>query len=81
MNTSLRTKVQKEKTIIRKCHCCGQVHETAKEIEKCISCGKSFLPLNYFDKIHAGDYKFEELFAESHHLEEEDLISGLYVLW
>ena len=47
-----------------------------------MSCGKSFLPLNYFDKIHdQEDYKFDDLFADSHELEDEDLIKGLYVIW
>jgi len=82
MNTVQRTKIKKEKSIIKKCHCCGQVIEAQKEVQKCMSCGKSFLPLNYFDKIHGQeDYKFDDLFADSHELEDEDLIKGLYVIW
>lgn len=82
MNTTVRTKTKKERSIIKKCHCCGQVIEAQKEVQKCVSCGKSFLPLNYFDKIHGQeDYKFEDLFADGHEIEEEDLIKGLYAIW
>ena len=82
MNDNKLSVAVKTKTIIKKCHCCGQILESYKEPEKCISCKKSFLPLNYFDKIHNKeneDYKI--LFAESYLIEEEDLIKGIYVLW
>jgi hypothetical protein len=73
---------KKTKMIIRKCHCCSKLTESAAEVEKCLSCGKSFLPLNYFAKIHGNDeYKFDELWAKGHELEEEDLIKGLFVIW
>lgn len=68
--------------IIRKCHKCGQVTESHSEIEKCVKCQKSFLPLNYFDKIHSKEYThLDGLFASSQDLEEEDLIKGIFVLW
>ena len=70
------------KLLIKKCHVCGQVTEAPEEQQKCLSCGKSFLPLNYFTKIHDhSDAKFKELFAECHELSEDDLIKGLYVIW
>lgn len=73
---------QQEKSIIRKCHCCGQLIESHTESNKCISCGKSFLPLNYFQKVHDDrDYEFKDLFCEGYELHEDDLIKGLYVLW
>ena len=72
----------KAKLLIKKCHVCGQVTESTTELEKCVSCGKAFLPLNYFVKIHDHkEIKFSELFAESHEIHEEELIKGLYVLW
>lgn len=83
MRTALRTG-KKSKKIIKRCHICDQITESSKEIDKCVSCGKSFLPLNYFSKIHDHEghkYDYSELFAQSHELEEEDLIIGLYVLW
>lgn len=85
MNTQFRKKNELKKhsrVIIRKCHVCGQVVEAPKEQDKCCGCGKSFLPLNYFDKIH-GDktQKLEELYADVDELQEEDLITGIYVLW
>ena len=71
-----------QRLIIRKCHMCGQVVESPKEQQKCICCGKSFLPLNYFTKVHEHDTnKYHELFAEGHELNDEDLIKGIFVLW
>jgi len=82
MKSTVRTKLKQERTIVKKCHCCGGLTEAQKEVQQCATCGKSFLPLNYFTKIHGQEsYKFNDLFAESHELEEEDLIVGLYVLW
>jgi len=76
------SKAKKEKTLIRKCHQCGQVIESAVESQKCVKCGKSFLPLNYFAKIHDDEnYNYDDLFAQSHDIYEEDLIKGIYVLW
>jgi hypothetical protein len=82
MNIISPSKQTKTKTVIRKCHCCGQVTETQSEIQKCVSCGKSFLPVNYFDKIHGDkEYKFDELFDKANEMEEEALIKGLFVIW
>lgn len=68
--------------IVRKCHKCGQVVESYQEEEKCLSCGKSFLPLNYFAKIHDHEQsKYHELYAKGHELNDEDLIKGIFVLW
>lgn len=75
-------KSKKEKLIIRKCHKCGTLSESHTEQQKCTDCGKPFLPLNYFDKIHShGESKYNELFSPSYELEESDLIKGIYVLW
>ena len=72
----------KAKLLIKKCHVCGQVTESMTELDKCVGCGKAFLPLNYFTKIHDHkEAKFIELFAESHELHEDELVKGLYVLW
>ena len=69
-------------TIIRKCHKCGQITESHTELDKCANCHKSFLPLNYFSKIHNKEgAQFDRLFANSQDLEEEDLIKGIFVLW
>ncbi len=75
-------KVKVQKLIIKKCHSCGQVIESTTEQEKCVQCGKAFLPLNYFAKVHSqkGE-QYQNLFAESHELHEDDLVRGLYVLW
>ena len=68
--------------IIKKCHVCGHINEAQKEPEKCTKCEKSFLPLNYFGKVHAkNSNEFEKLFCRASELHEEDLIKGLYVLW
>ena len=70
------------KLIVRRCHKCEETIEAHKEQQKCHHCGKSFLPLNYFVKVHEHDpQKFLELYAEGHELNEDDLVKGLFVLW
>ena len=67
---------------MRVCHCCLAMNESAKELERCMHCNKSFLPLRYFEKIHSqGKEKWETNFSLSEELEDEDLIKGLVVLW
>jgi hypothetical protein len=81
MDKELRKQIRK-KLIMRKCHVCSHVNESQAELEKCSSCAKSFMPLNYFDKIHNHEQeKFQELFAQGHEITDEDLIKGLFVLW
>ncbi len=72
----------KEKTLIRVCHSCLKLNESHKELERCQHCGKSFLSLRYFYKIH-GDkkQKWENHFSTTDVLEDKDLIKGLFVLW
>ncbi len=73
---------QTNRLIIKKCHVCGHIMESAEEIKKCKSCKKSFLPMNYFSKVHSQNpNEYEALFAKSHDLQDEDLIKGLTVLW
>lgn len=70
------------KVLIKKCHVCGTIKESYKEEKKCTGCQKSFLPSNYFNKVHAKNSKeFEELFSSSEDLHEEDLVKGINVLW
>ncbi len=75
LNKSLNLKL-----IIKKCYVCGEMSETTKEPERCTTCGKSFLPLNYFTKIHDHG-EFKHLFCDTNDLGEEDLIKGIYVIW
>ncbi|EPZ51797.1 hypothetical protein ACRXCV_14680 [Halobacteriovorax sp. GFR7] len=71
-----------KKRIIKKCHVCGHVHDTATEVQKCQSCKKSFLPTKYFDKVHAKNSSdFKLLFSDVNELHEEDIIKGITVLW
>ena len=75
-------KLNKDKLLIRACHCCSKITESYQEIERCSHCEKSFLPLRYFEKIH--DFKGESWkkhFSSAEDLEELDLIKGLFVLW
>lgn len=68
--------------IIKRCHKCGQMMESPKELMRCIRCGKSFLPSNYFSKVHAKNSSdFENLFAEATELHEDDLVKGISLLW
>ena len=70
------------KLLVKKCHICGHVMELAQEPQKCHQCKKSFLPVNYFAKVHSKSQgEFEQLFAQGHEIHEEDLIKGLTVLW
>lgn len=72
----------KDTTLIKKCHMCGHIHEGHQEPQKCTKCKKSFLPVNYFSKVHTKSQKeFDQLFAYGHELHDEDLIKGLTVLW
>ena len=82
MSTIVENKKISDQVIIKKCHVCGFLIETNKEASQCPHCKKSFLPLNYFGKVHAkNSSEFKNLFAESEELHEEDLIKGLTVLW
>lgn len=70
------------KVLFKKCHICDHVMESVQEVQKCEKCKKSFLPVNYFSKVHSksqSDYGL--LFAHGHEIHEEDLIKGLTVLW
>lgn len=61
---------------------CGHVTEATQEVQKCVKCKKSFLPVNYFSKVHSKSQQdYEQLFAYGHEIHEEDLIKGLVVLW
>lgn len=74
--------IESGKTLFKKCHICGELMESSAEVQRCNQCKKSFLPLNYFGKIHAKNSKeFDELFVSCDELCEEDLIKGISVLW
>jgi hypothetical protein len=71
-----------DKVVVKKCHMCGQIMESTKEIMRCIKCSKSFLPHNYFGKVHAkNSTDFEKLFSSAVDLHDDDLIKGITVLW
>ena len=76
-------KYSEKTTLIKRCHVCGQITESHQEIDRCPTCKKSFLPLNYFEKIHDVRTKddYRQLFEVSDNLVEEDLVKGVYVLW
>ena len=82
MKVELKGKETDTKLLIKKCHICGHIMESSQEVQKCGKCKKSFLPVNYFSKIHSKSQKdYEQLFAYGHEIYEEDLIKGLTVLW
>lgn len=75
-------KITKEKTLIRVCHVCTKINESPRELERCSHCDKSFLPLRYFEKVHAKkNEKFSQHFSDVSEIEEDHLIKGLFVLW
>lgn len=41
---------------VRRCHVCGEVCESHKDILKCTACRKSLLPFYYFDKRKIAEY-------------------------
>ncbi len=82
MKVELKGQVKNDKLIIKKCHVCGHVEEHHQEPQKCNKCKKSFLPFNYFSKVHTKSQSdYEKLFAYGHELSDEDIIKGLTVLW
>lgn len=82
MKLELTNKDSGTKLLIKKCHICGHVMESSQEVQKCGKCKKSFLPVNYFSKIHSKTQnEYEQLFAQGHEICEEDLIKGLTVIW
>jgi RNA polymerase subunit RPABC4/transcription elongation factor Spt4 len=82
MNPESNVKPSTEKILIKVCHCCNHVMESFQEPEKCPKCKKSFLPSNYFGKVHAQNTtEYRTLFSSSEQLHEDDLIKGLQVLW
>jgi hypothetical protein len=75
-------KTRETSTVIRKCHHCGEILESNKEIEKCSCCKKSFLPSNYFGKVHAKNSReYQDLYLDAAELQSDDLIRGISVLW
>lgn len=70
-----------DKTLVKLCHCCGHLHDTSIEVDRCQLCKKSFLPAKYFEKIHDIHQNFQQLFSKTEDLEEKDLIKGLMVIW
>lgn len=82
MKNAVKEIKTQSKQIVRTCHVCGHIHSTFEEVQRCEGCEKSFLPLNYFSKVHAkNSTEFEALFLPSDQLHEDDLIKGLFVLW
>lgn len=78
----VKSLTKKNKIIFKKCHLCGTIMESFHEQKKCKGCKKSFLPSNYFGKVHAKNSKeYDELFSSSDDLQEEDLVKGINVLW
>jgi hypothetical protein len=75
-------KINDDKLLMRVCHRCLKINESTQELERCTHCNKAFLPLRYFEKVHEDkDQKWEKYFSTTEHIEEEDLIKGLFVLW
>lgn len=70
------------KTLVKRCHVCGHFMESKAEIRKCECCNKSFLPSNYFGKVHAkNSNEFDDLYCDIEELAEEDLVKGIHVIW
>lgn len=73
---------KKPQTLIRVCHMCLKINESTAEIEKCVHCQKSFLPLRYFEKIHShAKQEWSSHFSSIEDIDDKDLIQGLFVMW
>jgi hypothetical protein len=82
MKVEKQTSLEHHRIIIKKCHMCGHLMESVDEIRKCQKCKKSFLPVNYFSKVHSKNQKeYDQLYANSQEMHEADLVKGLTVLW
>lgn len=82
MKVELKGQTKNDKVIIKKCHVCGHIAESHQEPQRCGQCTKSFMPVNYFSKVHSkSPADYEKLFAYGHEMHEEDVIKGLTVLW
>ncbi|MEW6056780.1 MAG: hypothetical protein AB1540_09205 [Bdellovibrionota bacterium] len=68
--------------LFRLCHVCAAVNESNNEsdVSKCLRCGKSFLPVNYFEKLRT-----RALQTEKNQVEVPQIlfspIHGLIVFW
>lgn len=71
---------KRKKIILKKCHICSHLTESFVEISKCESCNKSFLPSNYFSKVHCQKEK-KDYYDDADDLKSESLIKGLDTLW
>lgn len=81
MNKELKIS-KRPQSLIRLCHKCLKLNESTSEIEKCGHCQKSFLPLRYFDKIHARPKnEWSSHFSSIEDIDPKDLIQGLFVMW
>ncbi len=69
--------------LIKLCHGCHKINESTKELQRCLHCKKSFMPLNYIQQMKETNSKnlFNEFYNECKDLNDEDLIKGLYLFW
>ena len=71
------------KQLFRLCHTCSTLNESEEEILRCMSCGKGFLPINYFEKIRARAQQISKDPATSDEMPGAIFspINGLIVFW
>lgn len=69
------------KSMIRLCHLCNCVNESEQEeVLRCKSCGKGFLPVNYFEKIRKRAIASGQITEELPEFPFNPL-NGLLVFW
>lgn len=70
------------KQLFRLCHNCNCLNESEEEILRCTSCGKGFLPINYFEKIRTrAQAAAKEAGGEGMPILTLSPINGLIVFW
>ena len=73
------------KTLVRMCHCCGQINEGEREVLRCENekCQKTFLPLTTLSELFSrtGVTKKDLGLEESAELPFYAPLHGLVVFW
>jgi hypothetical protein len=68
------------KQLFRLCHVCDCLNESDEEILRCVSCGKGFLPINYFEKLRTRAQQASQNGEESV-MPVFSPLNGLIVFW
>jgi len=75
-------KENKTHEFVRCCHKCNTLSSDYHEVKKCGNCGQSFLPTNYFKKVHSlKGVDYDDLYDSVSNIDPSLLLKGLTVIW